>query len=842
MKNNKNLPDKPDKLPKGKKRKRDIDPRRQRTLRIVKWMWIIFLLFMVTFFTFFTLVYHGIIGYMPDLKELEHPKDHYASIIYTDDGMEMGRFYDSHTNRIYADYDDISQNVIDALISTEDSRFEEHSGIDARAFARVVFKTLLMQDEHAGGGSTITQQLAKQLYSPPSDTKFQRAMQKTVEWMIALKLERLYSKEEILKMYLNQFDFLYNAIGISSAALVYFDKEAKDLTLAEAAMLVGMVKNPSLYNPVRFPERALNRRNTVLDLMVKNGRLSQAEANIAKNEPIRLHFNRQIERKEGIAPYFKEELRRMLVAKHPERENYSSEGAYLADLKMWEEDPLFGWAEKNRKADGSKYDIYNDGLKFYTTIDSRMQRYAEEAVNEQMRVLQDKFFREKRGGKNAPYSENEREISQERVQRIIKNAVKQSDRYRMMKKAGHSEEEIQKAFNTRRKMRVFSYRGARDTMMTPYDSIIYMKHILRTGIMAMDPRSGHVKAWVGGPDYNFFQYDMISTGRRQVGSTMKPFLYGYAMNEGYTPCSRFLNSRPRYEGWSPRSASGGRAGQMVDLRWALTMSNNWISARLLHALSIPTFINYLHDYGISGNIKPAISLCLGPIDISIREMVSGYTTFANNGRRTTPVMVTKIEDAHGNIVAEFRPKYTEVLSEKANDRILSMIMNVVNAGTGRSLRSAPYNLHAQMGGKTGTTNYNADGWFMGVTPDLVAGVWVGGEDRPIHFRSTADGQGSKTALPVFGRFMRKVYNDNTLGYSESTKFEIGGNLCDDGNEDPTLAGTGKPATGTKPKAGANTKGAATGNAGAAAAAAPEPEAAPAPVVVEHTTTIENVFD
>ncbi len=745
---------------------------------ILRCLWWAFGGFMAFIFLFFVLVYNGIIGYMPDVEELKNPADKFASIIYTADGEEMGRFYRNTGNRVYADYDEISQHVVDALIATEDARFEDHSGIDFRALARVGFKTLLMQDRSAGGGSTITQQLAKQLYSPESNSMFSRALQKPIEWMIAVKIERFYTKEEIVKMYLNQFDFLYNAVGIKSAAQVYFNKHPKDLKIEEAAMLVGMVKNPSIYNPVRHPERTRDRRNVVFDQMEKAGMLTRAQKDSLSRLPLTLDFHRVGNHREGIAPYFREELRYMLRAKKPERENYRGweYDQFRADSIEWERNPLFGWIEKNPKPDGSKYDIYNDGLRIYTTIDSRMQRYAEEAVTEHLGgYLQPAFFREKRGSRGAPYSTNRSEISEIRVNHLIRNAMKQTDRWRNMRKSGYSDDEIKASFNEPREMKIFSYSGPIDTVMTPLDSLIYQKHILRTGFMAMDPKSGHVKAYVGGPDFNYFQYDMVSTGRRQIGSTVKPFLYTYAMEEGYTPCDMFSNTLPElYEAgriWRPKSGRA-RVGQMVDLRWALTNSNNWISARLISTLSPGALVRTMQRFGITSKLEPVLSLCLGPADVSVREMVTAYTAFANKGMRVDPIFVTTITDSNGGIIAEFTPHHTEVISEKAYYRILSMMMNVVNSGTGARLRRAPYNLTAEMGGKTGTTNYNADGWFMGYTPHLVAGCWVGGEERFIHFNNMGYGQGAAMALPIYGKFMKKVYSDRHLPYSQSDKFEF----------------------------------------------------------------------
>ena len=567
---------------------------------IIVAMWMVFGSLVVIGILFFILVYNGIIGYMPPVEELKNPRDRFASVVYSADGQEIGRYFKNTGNRVYADYDEISPYMVDALIATEDSRFMEHSGVDFRALMRVAFKTLLMGHKNAGGGSTITQQLAKQLYSPESNGIISRAMQKPIEWMIAVKLERFYSKDEILKMYLNQFDFLYNAVGIKSAAHVYFGKEAKDLNIQEAAMLTGMVKNPSIYNPIRKPERTLERRNVVLEQMYKADMITKEELDSLKQLPLGINFHK-VDHKEGLAPYFREEIRQMLRATKPERSDYPSWDyqRFKDDSIQWENNPLYGWIEKNPKPDGSKYDLYNDGLKIYTTIDSRMQQYAEEAVAEQLGgVLQPQFFREKRNTKGAPYSTNRTEISEIRVNHLIRNAMRQTDRYRIMKKAGASEEDIKAAFNTPREMKVFSYAGDVDTVMTPLDSMLYNKHFLRTGFMAMDPINGYVKAYVGGPNFEYFQYDMVSQGKRQIGSTVKPFLYTYAMEEGLTPCDQFLNAQPvltdeNGKVWAPRNSGSGRIGEMVDLRWALTKANS-----LLRHWSAPCIILVSHHIWI----------------------------------------------------------------------------------------------------------------------------------------------------------------------------------------------------------------------------------------------------
>ncbi len=757
---------------------KDTDMRPRRSGTVIKWLWTGFAAFTVILIIFFILVYNGVIGYMPPVEELKNPQDKFASIIYTADGKEMGRYFRGTGNRVYADFDEISPNVIDALIATEDVRFERHSGIDAKAVSRAVFKTVLMGNKSAGGGSTITQQLAKQLYTPPSSGLLGRAMQKPIEWMIAIKLERFYSKEEIIKMYLNQFDFLYNAVGIKSAAKVYFDTTADKLNIEQAALLVGMVKNPSYFNPVRHPERALARRNVVLEQMYKADFITKEQLDSLCALPLDLDFHR-IDHKEGIAPYMREELRRMLTAHKPERSKYPSWDTqrYTDDSIAWATNPLFGWIDKNPKADGSKYDIYNDGLRIYTTIDSRMQQYAEEAVGEHMRNLQKAFSREKRGSRTAPYTSNPAELSSETRAKLIANAVRQSERRRVAKVAGKSDAEITAEFNTPVEMTVFSYSGPVDTVMTPLDSILYTKSFLRTGFMSMDPTTGHVKAYVGGPDFRFFQYDMVSTGRRQIGSTIKPFLYTYAMESGFTPCSEMLNEQPVFmdengREWAPRNSGRSRIGENVDLRWALTNSNNWISARLMAQLSPAELVKRMHSYGITNSLPAVMSLCLGPCEVSVKEMVTAYSAFANHGMRTDPIFVTSIADNNGNVISDFTPVQTEVITDKGYWRILSILLNVVDGGTGNRLRRAPFNITAQMGGKTGTTNFNADGWFMGFTPDLVSGVWVGGEERYIHFNSMAEGQGASMALPIYGRYISKVYADKTLPYRQDTRFNF----------------------------------------------------------------------
>lgn len=724
------------------------------------------------------MIYHGYIGYMPSVEGLLNPEDRFASRLFTSDGVEMGRFYQSRNNRVYADYSEISPNVINALIATEDERFMQHSGIDIMALSRVLFKTILLRQKNAGGGSTITQQLAKQLYSPESDGLMDRFIQKPVEWAIAVKLERYYTKEEIIKMYLNQFDFLNNAVGIKTAAHVYFNTTPDSLKIEQAAMLVGMAKNPSLYNPVRADRKdaAVGRRNVVLQQMLKADLITEAECDSLCALPLDVKFTK-VDHKDGIAPYFREAVRLMMQAKEPRRGDYPDwdQQRFVDDSIQWATNPLYGWVEKNPKPDGTKYNIYTDGLRIYTSIDSRMQKYAEEAVIDHLKnTLQPQFEREK--GSRGPYTTNSAELGQLTPRKLIDRAIRQSERYRVLKNAGMSDAEIMEEFDKPVDMTVFSYDGGQvQKTMSPRDSVVYQKMFLRAGFMSMDPLTGQVKAYVGGPNFHFFQYDMAGVGRRQIGSTVKPFLYTYAFEEGFTPCDMFLNAQPSItlptgEVWAPRNTGHARIGEMVDLYWALTNSNNWISARLMSELSPSTLARTMHTFGITNHLDPVVSLCLGPCDVSVREMVTAYTAFSNKGLRVDPIYVTKITDNNGNVISEFTPQYTEVMSQEAYFKMVNILQNVINSGTGSRLRRAPYNITAVMGGKTGTTNYNADGWFMGFTPNLVSGVWVGGDERYIHFNRMAQGQGAAMALPIYGLYMKKVYADKSLPYSQTLQF------------------------------------------------------------------------
>ena len=738
-------------------------------------LWTVLLAGILTVVAAFWAIATGRIGYMPDLSQLQNPVNKFASQVFSADGRLLGTWSFQRANRIFVNYEDIAPSTVQALVATEDVRFYEHSGIDFRALLRAIVKRGLMRQKNAGGGSTITQQLAKQVYSAQAGSVEERLTQKPIEWVIAVRLERLYTKEEIITMYLNHFDFLHNAVGLKTAAKTYFNKEPKNLSINESALLIGMCKNPSFYNPVRHPERAILRRNTVLQQMVKAGFLTTTEADSLARQPIALNFHRT-DHKEGEGTYLREFLRTILMAQKPQRNQYASwqKQKFYEDSLAWETDPLYGWCNKNRKKDGSNYNIYTDGLRIHTTLDSRMQRYAEEAMTEHVAgYLQPLFDAERRGKENAPYAAD---IPMEKVRANLRRAVHQSERYIMMKGAGTSEEEIDKAFNTPTEMTVYTAHGDVDTVMTPMDSLKYYKSFLRSGFVCMDLHSGHVKAYVGGLNYRHFQYDMAGVGRRQVGSTIKPYLYALAMENGWSPCDVAPNVQQTYhvgnQTWTPRNGSRARYGEMVTLKWGLAQSNNWISAYLMSRLNPSAFVRLLHEFGIKNqDIHPSMSLCLGPCDISVIEMVSAYTAFANRGIRTAPLFVTRIEDSAGNVVGTFSSRMNEVISEESALKMIVLMRGVIDGGTGSRMRNR-YKIHAPMGGKTGTTNDNSDGWFVGYTPSLTFGTWVGGDERDIHFNSMANGQGAAAALPVCAKFLQKVYADPSLGYSTTESFSV----------------------------------------------------------------------
>jgi penicillin-binding protein 1A len=739
--------------------------------KIIKYIWIVLVSGILLFGLIIVLIANGKIGYMPPIEDLENPINKYASQVLSADGVQLGTYSVEKENRVYINYNDLSPNIVNALIATEDIRFYKHSGIDFYGLSRAVIKRVVLF-QNAGGASTISQQLAKQLYSSHANSTLERLFQKPVEWVIAVQIERYYTKEEIINLYLNKFDFLHNAVGIQSACWVYFGKKPKDISIEEAATLIGMCKNPSYYNPISKAQRTIGRRNVVLSLMAKHDYITEAQGDSLQKLPMITRYNR-VDHKDGSAPYFREYLRLTLTASKPEKNNYSAwqKEKFREDSLAWETNPLYGWCNKRKKADGSRYNLYTDGLKIYTTLNSRMQNYAEESVvNHFAGGLQDNFFKEKARSKNAPFSSD---LSANEINKILDRAIKQTDRYYYLKRNGKSETEIKKIFNTPVEMSVFSWAGTKDTIMTPLDSIKYMKSFLRTGFMVMDPRTGAVKAYVGGTNYHYFQYDMVNSGKRQIGSTIKPFLYSLAMESGITPCNEVMHVEQVLtdelgEPYIPRNTVRDRIGEMVSVQWGLQKSDNWVTAFLMKQLSPYTLVRLLHSFGLKSHIDPVVSLCLGPCDASVSEMVSGYSAFVNRGIRVEPLYVTRIEDRNGNVLDTFTPQTHDVITDDAAGKMLYMLRSVIDGGTGSRVRRLGFS--GVMGGKTGTTQNNSDGWFMGFTPSLVGGVWVGGEERSIRFNSMADGQGATMALPILAEFLKKVYNDPILGYSASEQF------------------------------------------------------------------------
>lgn len=726
--------------------------------------WSVVLVGIIGVFVFFWLISAGKLGFMPTFEELENPNNRFASEVYFADGPIMNRYFEKE-NRKYIEYREIPQSVIDALIATEDVRFYDHSGVDVRGLFRVA-KGLLTANTSAGGGSTISQQLAKMLFPRESDLNvFELAIRKFREWVIAVRLEKSYTKEEILTMYLNKYDFLNLAVGISSAADIYFQVPLDSLKVEQAAMLIGMAKNSSYYNPVRRPELTLNRRNVVLSQMYKYDKITREECDSLKKLPLGLNFKR-VDHKEGLATYFREYLRLFMTANKPDRKRYRDLSQFRLDSIVWETNPLYGWCKKNVKVDGSHYDLYSDGLKIYTTLDSRMQKYAEEAVREHLsQDLQPLFDKEKVKKLRPPFSND---MTPAEIEEVLDRSIRQSERYRVLSKQGMSFDEIRKTFDQPLEMQVFTWSGIRDTVMTPLDSIKHYKSFFRSGFMVMQPQTGYIKAYVGGPDYRYFMYDMVSAGKRQVGSTIKPILYTLAMQEGLGPCDKVPNIPqtfilPTGEPWSARGGTK-RQGEMVTLRWGLANSENNISAWVLKQFTPEAVAQMAHKMGITSFIDPVPSVFLGTAEITVKEMVAAYSIFANKGVYNSPLPVCRIEDKYGNVLQEFRPESREVITENTAYLMCNLLEGVVNSGTGVRLRYK-YKLTNPMGGKTGTTQKHADGWFIGVTPDLVGGVWVGAEDRSIHFQNLANGQGANMALPIWAKFLQKAYADSGLKMS-----------------------------------------------------------------------------
>lgn len=685
------------------------------------------------------LVSMGTFGELPSFQELENPKNNFASVIYSSDDKVLGKYYAE--NRVAVKYNELSPFLVTGLIATEDARFYDHSGVDARGLVRVLVRTIIGGDQSSGGGSTLSQQLAKMLFPRERhQSKLEIVVRKLKEWVIAAKLEKQYTKDEILTMYLNKFDFINTAVGIKSAANIYFGTSPDSLKIEEAALLVGMAKNPSLFNPVRRPDTTVHRRNVVLNQMVKYNYLSQAEYDSLKLVPLKLKFHPE-DHNEGLATYFREYLRDNFMAT---------------------------WLKKNKKPDGKEYNLYRDGLKIYTTIDSRMQRYAEEAVAEHMQKLQILFYKDCKQKRNAPFAWN---VSKQEIESILNSSMKRSDRYRSLKLSGATEAEIIKNFNTPTAMTVFSWIGERDTILSPMDSIRYYKYFLRTGFISMDPHTGYIKAWVGGINYRHFKYDQGKVGRRQVGSTFKPFVYALAIQEGYSPCYQVPNVRvcidlPTNEQWCPDNSDDKLDGKMLTLKKALANSVNYVSAFLVKQFGAQAVVDFARRVGITGFLDPVPAICLGTPEVSVMEMVAANATFANKGTWTEPIFVTRIEDNSGRVLADFTPHTEEAMSEDRAYVMLELMKGVVQYGTGASLRGSKFGLRNPIAGKTGTTQNNSDGWFIGLTPDLVSGCWVGGEDRSVHFNSIEQGQGARVALPIWALYMKKIYADKTLQVSD----------------------------------------------------------------------------
>ena len=766
---------------------------RLQTPKAVRWFWIILCAPVALILLLLLLTRLGVFGKLPTFEELENPKSNLATEIYSDDGEMIGSFFIQ--NRSYVDYNALSPALVAALISTEDMRFYSHSGIDFISLARVAVKTLALGNRRQGGGSTITQQLAKNLY--PRDTAVYNnpiskgsklVISKLKEWITAVMLEYNYTKEEIITMYLNTVPYGSNAYGIKSAARTFFNKLPSELNVQEAAMLVGVVNAPTRYSPRSNPDRALARRNTVISRMREKGYLTRAQRDSIQALPIELDF-RPISHNAGTGTYFREMLRMVMTSGKPSRESFGPGAAgdwdYRQAVEQWESNPLYGWCDKNVKANGQPYDLYRDGLKIYTTVNATMQRYAEQAVWEQMgetvQPMMDRVTKA-RGSVFSDISKDEREA-------IMRRAKKNSDRYRQMKRAGATDAEIDKAFATPVPMRVFSYKGDRDTVMSPDDSLMYYKKFLRASFMAVDPSNGYVRAYVGGTSYRYFKYDMAKQGRRQVGSTIKPFVYTFAIEQlDLTPCTQVPNLpvtiETDNEPWSPREASKVvYDGEWKPLRWGLANSRNNYSAWIMKQARQPQAVaDFIHKFGIRSYIDPVYALCLGTSDFSLFELVGAYGTFANRGVHVDPIFVTRIEDRHGNVLANFTSPSQDAISEQSAYTMLGMLKRVVNAGTAGRIRAL--GLKADMGGKTGTSQKNSDAWFVGVTPKLVAGAWVGGEDRSIHLSS--GGEGSRIALPIFANFMKKVYGDSKLGITEKDQFPIPVNAvsydCDESAE------------------------------------------------------------
>jgi len=746
-------------------------------------LFVVFLFFMIA---------QGWLGFMPTFEELENPENSLATEVISADGKIMGSYF-KRENRLEVSYNEFTPDLIKALICTEDVRFYKHSGVDLRGLMRV-FKGIITGDSSSGGGSTISQQLAKMLFPRENGNKIQLVLRKFKEWVIAVKLEKSYTKEEILTMYLNKYDFLNLAVGIRSAAQIYFNTSPDSLKLEQVTMLVGMAKNSALYNPVRRPELTLKRRNVVLSQMKKYGYISRAAYDSVSALPLGLDYQK-VDFKNGLAPYLREYLRVTLSASKPDRSKYASwqDQKFREDSVEWENNPWYGWCQKNIKPDGTNYDLYKDGIKIYTTIDSRMQRYAEEAVTEHLKTdLQPDFEKHLRALRNPPFPND---FGGKAVEELLDREIRQSERYRVEHLAGLNLNQIKKKFKEPVEMTVFSWNGEKDTIMSPIDSIKYYLSFLRSSFMAMDLKTGQVRAYVGGPNYKYFMYDMVKGGKRQVGSTVKPFLYTLAMQNGLSPCTKVPNVKQQFilpDGtvWEAKNSSPEREGEMVTLKWGLANSVNQISAWVMKQYNPQAVVDVMKKMGVYSPIDPVPSMFLGTSDVTLYEMVGAYGTFANRGVYTQPIFITRIEDKHGNVIAKFKPERHVAIDEHTAYLMVSLLRGVIDNGTGGRIRRNPVygQISGPILGKTGTTQNHSDGWFCGVTPQLAAAVWTGADLRSIHFDNISKGQGANMALPIWGRFMKKVYADKTLPYKPfAAEFEKPANFnvnlnCDDDND------------------------------------------------------------
>lgn len=735
--------------------------------KIIKWLWLIAAAPFVL--VFFLLLLTAIFAKVPSFEQLEHPSLDQATQVIAENGEVLATFHIQ--NRTYLGYEDLPLSLVEAAVATEDARFYKHSGIDFKSLARVGVKTLLLGDSSQGGGSTITQQLAKTLYKRQEGGKIRMVFTKLKEWITAVKIERKYTKDEILAMYFNSIEFGSNSFGIETASETFFSKEPIFLTVEESAMLVGMVNKPTRYNPAINPEYALQRRNFVIGQMEKAGYITEAERDSIRAIPINLHYEVR-DHNSGVAPYFRDMLYRDMNAKKPQRKDYTYPEEFAADSLRWETDPIYGWLQK----DGKKYNLYTDGLRIYTTINYRMQKYAEEAVTEHLGTrLQKDFDRELKYKRNPPFAND---VSESEANSVMQRARRNCDRWRHGKKAGLTETEIRDQFSKPAKMRLFAWnsKGYVDTTMTPDDSIRYCKSLLRVGFVAIEPVTGHLKAYVGGPNYRYFKYDNCRQGKRQVGSTVKPFLYTLAMQNGYSPCDRVVCAPQTFDlptgaVWTPRSTDKAEdIGRIVTLKWGLAHSSNNISAFLMKKLGPYGMINMMHRMGVTDHVEEVYSICVGAAEVGVFNMVAAYNTFPSGGYKVTPSYVTRIEDNKGHVITEITStKREQAINPDVNYTMINMMKGVVNEGTGHRLR-ATYGLTGELAGKTGTTNDCTDGWFIGYSPKITAGVWVGGEDPQVHFSNGSLGQGASMALPIWGIWYRKCLRDGTLGLSESDQF------------------------------------------------------------------------